>query len=147
MARALTLRSAADEPDGVAYVERLLRAAELPADDVGSKPDCFYVGYDGDRVGVGGIERRGTEGLLRSVVVEPSARGGGVGAALCAALEDRARQTGVGTLYLLTTDAAGFFERRGYAEIERSEAPAGIKATTQFEELCPATATALRKSL
>lgn len=130
------------------YVETLLERNGLPSRDVRSKPECFYVGYDGDdSVGIGGIEPYGTDGLLRSVVVERSARGNGVGTAICGALEDEARAGGVETLYLLTTTASGFFADRGYVEVERTDAPATIRGTTEFSDLCPESATCMRKRL
>ena len=62
----------------LSYVETRLEANGLPSQDVRSKPDCFYIGYDGDeRIGVVGIELYGTDGLLRSVVVEEAVRGQG----------------------------------------------------------------------
>ncbi|WP_254769187.1 arsenic resistance N-acetyltransferase ArsN2 [Salinilacihabitans rarus] len=141
----LTLRRADAD---LSYVESLLDANDLPSRDVRENPDCFYVASDGDdRVGVGGIERYGADGLLRSVVVERSARGNGFGTALCEALEAEARADGVERLYLLTTTAAGFFAARGYAEVERADAPPAIRRTTEFDELCPATAACMRKSL
>ncbi|MFC6823854.1 arsenic resistance N-acetyltransferase ArsN2 [Halopelagius fulvigenes] len=141
----VTLRGAADS---LSYVETLLEANGLPSRDVRSKPDCFYVGYaDGDALGVGGVETYENSGLLRSVAVEESARGEGYGTALCDALEAEARDAGVGTLYLLTTTAAVFFAGRGYEELERADAPAEIRRTTEFEELCPASAVCMRKSL
>jgi len=142
----LTLEPADEE--SLAYVETLLSESGLPSDDVRSTPEAFYVGYDGDeRVGVGGIERRGTDGLLRSVVVEPAERGAGYGTALCDALEAEAASAGIEALYLLTTTASGFFADRGYVEISRSDAPAGIRRTTEFDELCPSTATCMRTEL
>lgn len=141
----LTLRDA----DGrLGYVESLLEANDLPSADVRSKPGCFYVAHDGDGpVAVGGMEVHGAAGLLRSVAVERSARGEGVGTAVCARLESEARAEGLAALYLLTTTAAGFFEGIGYEEIERADAPEAIRRTTQFEDLCPSTATPMRKSL
>lgn len=142
----LTLQRADEHT--IAYVERLLEANDLPATDVRAKPDCFFIGYDGDdRIGIGGIEQYGTEGLLRSVIVERSARGTGRGSALCDALEARARKDGVRKFYLLTTTAAEFFENRGYVEIERTTTPASIRRTTEFEDLCPTSATCMTKSL
>jgi amino-acid N-acetyltransferase len=163
----LTLRPA--DETALGYVETLLDANGLPSGDVRERPGAFFVAYrDGEdracaeRVGIGGIEvvdgepvdgaggtGEATErpGLLRSVVVERSSRGRGYGAALCAALERRARDEGVGTLYLLTTTAAEFFSARGFTEIERDDAPAAIRRTTQFADRCPATATCMRKRL
>lgn len=136
----------ADESD-LAYVEGLLSDAGLPSADVRSSPARFYVGYDGaERIGVGGLERYGADGLLRSVVVERSARGNGYGTAICEALERRARADGVETLYLLTTTAAEFFADRGYEYVERADAPPAIRETAEFDDLCPASAACLRKS-
>ena len=142
----VTLRRADEETLG--YVEDLLMRNDLPAEDVRENPGTFYVARTGDeRVGAGGIEQYGADGLLRSVVVEESARGEGVGTELCATLEAVAREAGVERLYLLTTTAAGFFAGRGYAEIEREAAPERVRDTTEFAALCPASATCLRKSL
>lgn len=142
----LTLRRTDDT--ALSYVESLLEENGLPSADVRTNPGRFYVGYDGgDRVGIGGVEIYGTDGLLRSVVVERSERGNGFGAAMCEALEAKARADGVETLYLLTTTALEFFATRGYAEIERSDAPATIRQTTEFEDLCPATAACMKKFL
>jgi len=142
----LVLRRADNED--LAYAETLLRNNDLPAADVRSKPDCFYVGRrGGERVGVAGLERRSSDALVRSVVVEASSRDRGVGTAIYDALEAEAAASGVETLYLLTTTAAGFFEDRGFEAIERSEAPPAIRGTDEFEALCPASATCLRKRL
>lgn len=142
----VTLRRADEETLG--YVENLLARNDLPAEDVRANPGTFYVARAGDeRVGIGGIERYGSDGLLRSVVVEESARGEGVGTEFCEALEAEAREAGIEWLYLLTTTAAGFFAGRGYAEIERDAAPEPVRDTTEFAELCPTSAMCLRKSL
>ncbi len=130
------------------YVERVLEANDLPVGDVRSKPDCFYVGYDGEnRVGIGGLKRYGEEGLLRSLVVQEAWRGEGYGTAICEALERRAHADGVERLWLLTTTAADFFARRGYEEVDRNAAPQSIQNTTEFANLCPASATCLLLSL
>lgn len=162
----LRLRQA-NTADALPYVETLLAENDLPSADVRSAPEAFYVADvvdeagvvdEGDaagvddseaerHVGVGGVEVHGTDGLLRSVVVERSMRGKGFGHALCEALEREARADGVDTLYLLTTTAREFFVDRGFEEIDRTDAPAAIRGTSQFADLCPATATCLRKSL
>lgn len=142
----VTLRQA-DETT-LSYVVDLLEASGLPSSDVQSKPEWFYVGYHGsDRVGVGGLEVHGRAGLLRSLVVQPSVRGEGLGTALCKAVERRARDEGVETAYLLTTTAAEFFAGLGYDEIERAAAPSPIQQTTEFDTLCPSSAICMRKRL
>lgn len=142
----VTLERADEET--LAYVETLLEDTGLPSTDVRSKPDCFYVACEGgERVGIGGFEDHGSAGLLRSVVVERSARGRGLGTVVCDRLEAAATEDDVETLYLLTTTARKFFADRGYAEIARGEAPEVIRGTTEFADLCPATATCMRKRL
>ncbi|RBI62158.1 GNAT family N-acetyltransferase [halophilic archaeon] len=142
----ITLRKA--DEDGVDLVESLLEANGLPFEDVRAKSECFFVVYsDTERIGVGGVERYGSNGLLRSVVVTESNRGQGYGTALCDALEERARTSGVETLYLLTTTAAAFFRQRGYEEVVRGDVPSSIQRTTEFTDLCPNSATCLRKDL
>lgn len=141
----VALHPAAGDRD---YVERCLRQTDLPARDLRTTlAEFYYATADGERVGVGGIEEYGPVGLLRSVVVEPSKRGHGYGNALCGALETTARTDGIETLYLLTTTAAEFFAARGYATIDRANAPDAIRETTQFRDLCPSSATCMRKSL
>ena len=58
-----------------------------------------------------------------------------------------AGEAGVETLYLLTTTAPEFFGERGYAEVNREEAPEAIRGSTEFADLCPTTATCMRKRL
>ena len=134
--------------DGLATVERLLARNDLPAADVRDGPARFFLGVvDGERVGAGGLETPGAAGLLRSVVVAAPYRGRGYGHALCDRLEARARQTGVEDLYLLTTTAAPFFADRGFARVDRDGVPAPVRATSEFADLCPDTAVAMRKRL
>ena len=147
------------DPTTLSYVERLLDANDLPSADVRSKPERFYVAYAGDdgtdgtddtareRVGIGGLERYGSDALLRSIVIERAARGNGYGRALCTSLEERAKTAGVDALYLLTTTAESFFAELGYVECERSSVPDSIRETAEFDELCPATAACLQKRL
>ncbi len=89
----------------------------------------------------------GSDALLRSVVVEPGSRGEGVGTAVCDALAERAASEGVERLYLLTTSAEGFFGDRGYEAVERDAVPRRVRETTQFDSLCPASATAMCRVL
>ena len=135
----------ADE-ETIDRVEALLEENDLTYRDVRTKPECFVLAHAGTEfVGVGGVEPAGSNGLLRSVAIEESRRGRGYGTALCDALEARAREDGVETLYLLTTTASAFFRRSGYEEVVREDVPPSIRRTTEFTDLCPDSATCLRK--
>ena len=136
------------DPDGLDYIESVLSANDLPTRDIHGKEGSLFVATaDGERVGVGGIEQYGTEGLLRSVVVERTYRREGYGTALCTKLEANAHRDGIQTLYALTTTAAGFFGDRSYEGINRNAVPERLQRTAEFSELCPTTATCLRKRL
>lgn len=93
------------------------------------------------------IEPYGQDALLRSLAVYDFMRGDGWGQKLVEAAEERARRAGIASLYLLTTTAASFFERRGYRCIDRASAPAAIQTTTQFSTLCPASSACLYKAI
>lgn len=134
--------------DALDYVEGLLEDNDLPSADVRAQSTRLYVGYAGEEpVGVGGLETYDADALLRSVVVEREHRGSGLGTAICDRLEANAAATGVERMYLLTTTAADFFAGRGYARIERTDAPVTIRQTSEFTDLCPTTATCMRKRL
>ena len=126
----------------------LLRAADLPVADLASAPVSFLVVDDARGLaGVVGLERHGGAALLRSLAVRDDARGHGLGTALVDAAERAARRDGIGELVLLTTTAAPFFADRGYAPIDRAQAPAALQATAEFRALCPAGAACLRREL
>ena len=134
------------ERDGV---KAALRKANLPADDVTEPRVLFWRFSTQDDVpaGFGGLEICGSDALMRSVVTLPPLRGQGVGGAIVAALEAEARLAKCMSVYLLTTSAQGLFEKRGYARLDRSAAPAAIRATAQFSALCPDSAVLMLKRL
>ncbi len=124
-------------------VAALLAAARLPTDLDGWFPaDACVAEADGRIVGIVGLERGGDAVLLRSVAVDAAARGAGLGARLVA---DRLREAGARRAFLLTTDAAAWFERLGFARGPRESAPPALAATRQFTELCPASAICLAR--
>lgn len=126
----------------------LLRTADLPDADFAEHLANFLVARcEGRVVGAVGLERHGAEGLLRSLVVDPSQRSCGLGTELVRRIEVLARELGLQTLHLLTTTAEDFFARRGYARVARAGAPAAIAATGEFRTLCPVSAVYLRRDL
>jgi amino-acid N-acetyltransferase len=132
-----------------ATVEPLLRAADLPTDDLDALDFAHFVaiGDPAQPDGVVGIELHGEAALLRSLVVAPVKRGTGDGRALVAAIEQHARAHGVRRMYLLTTTAAPFFARLGYRDTPRPGAPDAIRATREFSSLCPSTAAFMSRDL
>lgn len=127
----------------------LLGATGLPSADL-SLPALvhFRVARDGDQIiAVAGVQPVGQVGLLRSVAVAAAYRGRGYASRLVAALEAEARRLGLEALYLLTDGADVWFARRGYAILPRDDAPAAVRDTAEFRQLCPDTAVCMRKDL
>jgi amino-acid N-acetyltransferase len=134
-----------DEAD----VRKLLEAAQLPIRDLSAEmlKHFLVVRLDGVVVGAAGIENHGNVALLRSVVVDAIRRGTGLGNRLVIEIEARAKASGIDHLYLLTTTAEKFFSARGYQAVPREQAPAAIRGTSEFSQLCPASSVFMGKSL
>ena len=126
-----------------------LSTAGLPTDDLtADHMDAFIVATRaGGPVGMIGVEKFGAVGLLRSLFVDETCRGAGLGARLVAALEIAARQDGVTELWLLTIDADPFFARHDYVVAERDDAPDSIQSTAEFSDLCPGDAVLMCKHI
>ena len=126
-------------------VSGLLAACGLPTSGIEQHlAEGYIVAADGDRpIGVAGIETHGGSGLLRSVAVLPVWRGRSVGRQL---VRDRlawAQEAGLTDVYLLTTDAAGYFEQLGFSRVDRDAVPDGIRTSDEFASLCPKSATVM----
>jgi amino-acid N-acetyltransferase len=129
-------------------VLRLLAESGLPADGLLEHLDSAVVArVDRRVVACAALEIYPDGALLRSVAVEPSHRGGGVGHHIVRAALDLARQRGTTSVYLLTTTAEGFFPRFGFRRILRADVPPGVQTSVEFRSACPASAAVLMKDL
>lgn len=127
-------------------VAELLTTAELPLDGAQQHLSHFVLAFeDSQLAGVAGIERYGSNGLLRSVAVK--SRGKGLGKALTQYMIDHARQSGLTHLILLTTTAEDFFTRFGFTRILRSAVPQPVTASEEFQGACPDTATVMQLAI
>lgn len=135
-------------PEWQAAITALLEASALPTVDLTEAEVRFYGLTNGAELdGVVGLEPRGAAALLRSLAVRSSLRGSGSGTRLVRAAEAAAGAAGVDELWLLTTTAEEFFRRQGYQVVPRESAPAGLKATSEFRDICPASAVCMMKAL
>lgn len=136
-------------PGDAPAIRALLEASGLPTSDLSSMllEGFLVLRESGVLTAVGGLEWVDDEVLLRSVAVAQGVRGSGIGKTLVAALELRARQRGARAIYLLTTTAERYFAALGYQPAPREHAPAGIRRTTQFSELCPSSSAFMVKVL
>ena len=134
-------------PTHLTAVKALLAECRLPTDDI--RDDAIFIAATSgsELCGTAGLEPFAAVALVRSVAVHPAWRGRGIAHALCDDIVRRARAMGVRRLFLLTTDAQAFFRRIGFAAVERDSLPPEIRATAQFRELCPASATAMARDV
>ncbi len=130
-------------------VVHLLESSGLPSQDVTDSvlDHFFYAGSTSSPQGVVGLELYGRSALLRSLVVVPERRQGGLASDLVRHAERYAHARGVTSIYLLTTTAEDFFKRRGYVAAARAAAPPEIRSTREFADLCPASSAFLVKAL
>jgi amino-acid N-acetyltransferase len=127
----------------------LLSSVGLPTSDLTEAhlEHFFYCGSAAALSGLVGVEICRPYALLRSLVVIPAFRSCGLGRALVDHAESHARAEGAQSLFLLTTTAESFFHRHGYAPAERANAPAEIRGTREFADICPASSAFMVKRL
>ena len=142
------LRAAVIARKDVGELRKALRAAGLPHHDLDADGVRLYAfERSGDVVGYGGLEIYGRHALLRSIVVDSARRRQGVGRRIVELLSENAAREGVGRAFLLTTDERAYFERLGFAAVDRKDAPPAILASRQAAGLCPASAALMAKML
>jgi amino-acid N-acetyltransferase len=126
----------------------MLGQAKLPAAGVEEGLSHFFVADNGGTlVGAAGLELYEASALLRSVVVEDSWKGTGVGRSLIDRALEEARRRGVDDVFLLTTTAEHYFPRFGFACVSRDSVTEDVKASLEFQGACPSSAVVMRKTL
>ena len=135
--------------DNEPEIRRLLADNDLHHEDITTaRLKHFVLGWNEPKlVAVVGLEIKSRSALLRSLAVDADYRNRGIATRLVGQIEDYARSMEVGSLYLLTLTAESFFNKCGYRPIARDSAPAGIQETTEFRNLCPASAVCMVKYL
>lgn len=147
---ALSFRSAT--ADDLPAIVALLRARALPTAGFGdllrANPAHVLVATLNDSVvGAAALDVHAPHALLRSVVVAPDLATLGVGTRLVTDVIDLAKRAGLTSLFLLTTTAAEWFPRFGFATTDRASVPASLASTVEFTSACPASATVMRCDL
>ena len=104
--------------DDRAAITALLEAAHLPSREVEPFIRGFVVAeQDGMVVACGGIEVHADTAVLRSVAVDESVQGSGIGRRLAFKLIAEAIGRGALDIYLFTADAWQFWQKVGFVEI------------------------------
>ena len=135
--------------DDLAGIVALLESSGLPTDGVAECLEGFLVAeHDGALVGVVGIENCCREyALLRSTAVAASWRGRGVGRQLVERAIAESETHGTKALYLLTMTAEHYFPSFGFVTTTRDAVPEEVRATAEFCNVCPSSATVMSLEL
>jgi N-acetylglutamate synthase-like GNAT family acetyltransferase len=105
-------------PEDIPRFVELIAAENLPPLFIAEFIDGFVAAEHDDAViACGGVELYEDCAVIRSVVVDPSGRGLGRGAALAERLEADARTAGATDIYLFTGEALAFWKHRRYVEV------------------------------
>jgi amino-acid N-acetyltransferase len=140
----ITPANPADRP---AVVE-LLASQKLPTQDLPARLENFMlVKENGKVIGCVGLEIHSKYALMRSLAVEASQQGNGLGKTLYKTALELAQQKKVQELFLITTTAAPFFKKLGFSQIKRADVPAPIAATAQFATICASSGIVMRKKV
>ena len=130
-------------------VKEVLAECNLPTDGLKDHFDYGYcvAVYEKKIVGAAGIEIYSPYGLLRSVSVSQAWQNNSIGESL---VKDRltwAKSKGLVGIYLLTIDAAKFFEKLGFYNVSRDSVPSEIRNSREFCSVCPESATVMKLSI
>jgi N-acetylglutamate synthase-like GNAT family acetyltransferase len=97
----------------------LIDGTRTDADEIGHLvPDLLLAESEGELVGCAAVTVNGGHGYFGTFAVRPRQQGGGIGAALLTAAEERARAAGATrvemTVLSVRAELIAFYERRGY---------------------------------
>lgn len=146
--RIMTIQIENARPEEMGSVVSLLKEADLLTEDLpDGLPNFLLAKADGALVGVAGLELFGSVGLLRSVAVSTAHRGKGIAGRMVGQLLADARKHELQEIFLITTTADHYFDRYGFAPVDRQQVPQGIQQTRQFSGLCPSSAVVMKRDL
>lgn len=126
----------------------LLEAYGLPSSDIDNRKLLLFALQEADRtLAVGGFEKHGAYGILRSVAITFERQREGLGSLLVDSLEKEAARRNIRVLYLVTTDADVFFSKRGYVLVDMAEVPDFLLRTNEFQQVFTVNGICMRKAL
>ncbi len=130
-------------------LQQFLKANKLPASDL-KLDESIFVGYQDESkqlIGTGGLELYGATALLRSVAVDERFRGQSLGKTIVEDIIAKAKGAKIKDLYLLTETAHNYFLKKGFQDVLREVVPDVIRQTTEFAQVCPASAVVMKLTL
>ncbi|MDA4111026.1 MAG: GNAT family N-acetyltransferase [Thaumarchaeota archaeon] len=95
-------------------------------------------------IGAVGLETWGNQGLLRSLVVEKSYRGLGVGRSLVLHTVELARKRKLKELFLITEAVKDYYLKFGFEVLERNNVEGQVLGSAEFRGACLESADVMR---
>ena len=128
-------------PSDWQVVKALLEANKLPLDGALDHLSNYLLATrDTEVIGIAGAEVYGDVALLRSVAIAPAVQSQGVGKLLVTRMLEEAKRRQIAKVYLLSVTAPGYFEQYGFTLGSRDNAPEALRASAEFQGVCPASA-------
>lgn len=130
-------------------IKKLLSQCNLPVQGLDDQfGDVYCIAeLNGKIIGVAGIEPYCCYGLLHSVAVAQSWQGKSIAKSLVKNRLNCAKSSGLTDVFLLTINAAKYFEPFGLCPIERDAIPTDIRGSSEFSSVCPKSAITMVKHL
>ena len=136
------------KPEDLEEVRDLLKSANLPFEDIENGIGHFLLAKNDEHlIGCVGLQLCGHDALLRSLAVSTNERNHGLGKILMQEILEYASRLNLRNIYLFTKTKESFFEKHGFINANRSEAPHEIRETSQYSSICPSTAIFMWKQL
>jgi enamine deaminase RidA (YjgF/YER057c/UK114 family)/N-acetylglutamate synthase-like GNAT family acetyltransferase len=130
------------EPDS--DLAKMLLSVDLPMPAETDNVRMLKAYVDGELVGCVGYERHGQSAVLHSLVVNPEAKGEGVGRALVETLLARLRDAGCGQVFLMTADTTRYFGYFGFAPVALDAVDPEVRKSPELSAYAPGEATCMR---
>lgn len=131
-------------PSDLDAVHTLLDACNLPFTGLDAHVANAIVARDGERIiASAALEVYPPYALLRSVAVDATRRGEGLGQLITSEAIALARRQGLRRVYLLTETAPAFFPKLGFAPVARADVAAEVQRSVEFTTVCCASAQAM----
>jgi amino-acid N-acetyltransferase len=144
----MTVRIERASANDLPHILDLLSSSQLTAEGLTDHLATSLVARDRAAiVGTVTLEIYPEGALLRSLAVEPAARGQRVGHRLVDESVTVARNLGLPAVYLLTITAEQFFPRFGFERINRADVPGTLMRSAEFAYACPPSSIVMRKFL
>lgn len=148
MSLPISHRVTAATPADLPEIRALLAANGLSGDGLEDVAETTLISRSRGRIiGCAALEVYGAAALLRSVAVDAGWQARGLGTELVEKAMRLAQSRQVSEMFLLTTTAAEYFERHGFARCARDDAPGAMQRSIEFTTLCPASAVTMRRTI